>query len=185
MDASYGVVKTSDRPDLADFQCNGALAAAKKLKQNPRALGEKIAERVRALPLFSDVSVAGPGFVNMTLSDAFLAEQLGHLSPDNGHGEWQNPTPENIVIDYGGPNVAKPLHVGHLRAAIIGEALKRMLRAAGHTVTGDVHLGDWGLQMGQLISELELRAPDLPYFVDGSEGPFPVSYTHLTLPTKA
>ena len=171
-DARYGETKVSDRPDLAQFQCNGALAAAKAEKKNPRALGEAVAARLRDGGLFADVSLAGPGFINLTLADAAIAERLNALAADEKLGGWTMAS-ERIVIDYGGPNVAKPLHVGHLRSAIIGEALKRILTFVGCETIGDVHLGDWGLQMGQLISELEIRMPDLPYFDVDNEGPYP------------
>ncbi len=173
LDASYGSVKPADRPDLAQFQCNGALAAAKAAKQNPRALAEAVIEKLKERSEFAELTVAGPGFINIKMSDAFLGERIDSLAADEKHGGWGTAAPEKVVMDYGGPNVAKPLHVGHLRAAIIGESLKRIFRFAGDTVIGDVHLGDWGLQMGQLISELELRQPGLPYFAAGEEGPFP------------
>lgn len=163
-DAAYGVVKPADRPDLAQFQCNGALAAAKAAKVNPRALGESIVERLRKNAIFAEVTIAGPGFINLTLTDAALAERATAIANDPAAGRFAQKSGEKIVLDYGGPNVAKPLHVGHLRAAIIGESLKRILRFTGAEVIGDVHLGDWGLQMGQLISELELREPGLIYF---------------------
>lgn len=168
LDAKFGRVSRADRPDLAQFQCNGALAAAKAAKQNPRALAGEVIEKLAAADIFDDITIAGPGFINLTLRDDWLAARIA------GYGAgWRRTDPEKIVIDYGGPNVAKPLHVGHLRAAIIGESLKRIAQAAGDETIGDAHLGDWGLQMGQLISELELREPDLPYFSEGAEGPFP------------
>lgn len=173
LDAQFGKVKPADRPDLAQFQCNGALAAAKAAKQNPRAIAESVIAALKDRPEFADLTVAGPGFINIKLTDAFLSERLGALAADKKLGGWTVASKQKVVIDYGGPNVAKPLHVGHLRAAIIGESLKRILRFSGDEVIGDVHLGDWGLQMGQLISELELRQPDLPYFEEGAEGPFP------------
>lgn len=172
-DASFGAVRVSDRPDLAQFQCNGALAAAKQHKTNPRALGEKVAERLSKDDRFADTGIAGPGFINLTLADSFLERRLDELAADSRLGAWTNPSPQKIVLDFGGPNVAKPLHVGHLRSAIIGESLKRLMRFAGDTVTGDIHLGDWGLQMGQLITELELRQPELVYFDTSHEGPYP------------
>ncbi|MEM9169718.1 MAG: arginine--tRNA ligase [Pseudomonadota bacterium] len=173
LDAAFGAVRPSDRPDLAQFQCNGALAAAKQQKTNPRAIGEAVAKRLAALDLFADVGLAGPGFLNLTVTDAALSDRLRALAGQADVGAWRSASPESVVMDYGGPNVAKPLHVGHLRSAIIGEALKRLFRAAGDAVVADVHLGDWGLQMGQLISELELRRPDLPYFASPPAGPFP------------
>lgn len=168
LDAAYGRVARADRPDLAQFQCNGALAAAKAAKQNPRALAQTVIDNLDAPDIFADLGIAGPGFINITLNDGWLAGRL-----DDAAAAWRRQSPEKIVIDYGGPNVAKPLHVGHLRAAIIGESLKRIARAAGDTAIGDAHLGDWGLQMGQLISELEMRDPELAYFKEGATGPFP------------
>jgi len=173
VDPAFGRVRVSDRPDLCQFQCNGPLAAAKASGTNPRALAEAVAQRLARIPLFAKAEIAGPGFINLDLSDDALSARIARLAADPACGAWKTPTPGAIVIDYGGPNVAKPLHVGHLRSAIIGEALKRICRCAGDRVTGDIHLGDWGLQMGQLISELALRSPDLPYFAPGAEGPFP------------
>jgi arginyl-tRNA synthetase len=167
-DGAYGAVRVSDRPDLAQFQCNGALAAAKSAGGNPRDLGEKIAARLRADPVFASVTVAGPGFINMTLTDDALAARA-----NAGEGGWRSEVREKIILDYGGPNIAKPLHVGHLRSAIIGECLKRLFRAAGHEVIGDIHMGDWGLPMGQLITEVKRERPDLPYFDPGFTGPYP------------
>ena len=172
-DPAYGVVRPADRPDLAQFQCNGALAAAKREKQNPRALGEKIAEILQGHAAFRDAAVAGPGFINLNLADDFLSQKIDVLAADERLGGWLKPTPETLVLDYGGPNVAKPLHVGHLRSAIIGESLKRLFRFVGDKVTGDVHLGDWGLPMGQLITELKHEQPDLPYFDPNYKGDFP------------
>ncbi len=173
LDHALGAVKVADRPDLAQFQCNGALAAAKAAKKNPREIASAIAEKLSARAEFADVTVAGPGFINLKLTEAFLSARLDALAADARLGGWSKASPEKIVVDYGGPNVAKPLHVGHLRAAIIGESLKRIMRFAGDDVIGDVHLGDWGLQMGQLISELRLRQPDLVYFDADAKGPFP------------
>ena len=168
LDAAYGRVARADRPDLAQFQCNGALAAAKAAKENPRALAQRVIDNLNAETVFAEATIAGPGFINLKLNDAWLVDRMAVSG-----APWRKETPEKIVIDYGGPNVAKPLHVGHLRAAIIGESLKRIARAADDEVIGDAHLGDWGLQMGQLISELELRQPDLPYFDASNKGPFP------------
>lgn len=170
---SLGAVRISDRPDLAQFQCNGALAAAKAAKVNPRVVGEKIATLLRANPIFSEVSLAGPGFINLSLTDAALDERIDRLCGDRNLGGWKSARAETIVLDYGGPNVAKPLHVGHLRSAIIGECLKRLFRFVGHTVFGDIHLGDWGLPMGQLITEVRREQPDLAYFDAAYAGPYP------------
>ncbi|MEQ1931176.1 MAG: arginine--tRNA ligase [Parvularculaceae bacterium] len=166
-----GAVRFSDRPDLAQFQCNGALAAAKEKKAPPRAIAEVVVARLMDDPRLRDVAIAGPGFINFSLIDAELGRRVEAASTNATLGGWRK-APERIVVDFGGPNIAKPLHVGHLRSAIIGESLKRILRAAGDDVVGDIHLGDWGLQMGQLISELEARQPGLPYFRPG-DGPFP------------
>ncbi|WP_031555508.1 arginine--tRNA ligase [Parvularcula oceani] len=166
LDPALGAVRVSDRPDLAQFQCNGALAAARQAKANPRAIAEAVAARLREEGAFAAVEIAGPGFLNLVLADARLAE----AALADG---WQAGEAEKMIVDYGGPNVAKPLHVGHLRAALIGESIKRILRAAGHDAVGDIHLGDWGLQMGQLITELERERPDLPYWDESFEGPYP------------
>ena len=168
-----GVVQLSDRPDLAQYQCNGALAAAKAVKANPRALAEKIVVRLKEMPVFSEVSIAGPGFINLKVQDSFLESNLCALAanpnsvcPRSGEGK-------RVLVDFGGPNVAKPMHVGHLRSAIIGDCLQRLFRALAWETVSDVHLGDWGLQMGQLISELKLRQPNLPYFTDADLSPYP------------
>ncbi|ADM08522.1 arginyl-tRNA synthetase [Parvularcula bermudensis HTCC2503] len=175
VDPQFGAVQRSDRPDLAPFQCNGALAAAKQAKANPRAIGEAVKRRLDDNPIFEKVELAGPGFLNLTPADGALAEAAASLSTDPHLGAWQRPVDERqtIILDYGGPNVAKPLHVGHLRAAIIGESLKRLFRAVGDDVLGDIHLGDWGLQMGQLITQLAEEQPDLPYFDADFTGPYP------------
>jgi len=171
--AEFGVVKPSDRPDLAQFQCNGALIAAKQARTNPRALAEKIAGRLKQNPLFAKIEIAGPGFINLDLTDAALAMRAAAVVTDERLGAPDTGTGRTMVIDYGGPNVAKPMHVGHLRSAIIGDSLKRLFRANGWKVVGDVHLGDWGLQMGQLISEVELRGIAPIYFDANFTGPYP------------
>jgi arginyl-tRNA synthetase len=163
----------SGRVDLADYQCNGAMAAAKKLGRPPREVAVRIVSVLSLRPEFMEVSVAGPGFVNMSLSAAFLAEVARAQTEDPDFCLAKAATPERIIIDFGGPNVAKPLHVGHLRSVVIGESLRRILSSCGHHVLSDVHLGDWGLQMGQLMSELEIRQPHLPYFNAAFTGPYP------------
>jgi arginyl-tRNA synthetase len=173
LDPAFGQVIVSGRPDLAQFQCNGALAAAKAAKQNPRAIAEKVAESLRAEAIFRDVSLAGPGFINLSVTDAYLAQAMNRVAGDARLGQPVKEKPEMVVLDYGGPNIAKPMHVGHLRAAIIGDAIRRIFKFVGDTTVGDVHMGDWGLQMGMLISELEIRRPDLPYFKPGFNGPYP------------
>lgn len=172
-DPSWGAVRVSDRPDLAQFQCNGALGAAKAAKVNPRAVAEKIAARLKGEAMFADVALAGPGFINLKLTDASLSARIAALGSDERLGGWAAPAAETIILDYGGPNVAKPLHVGHLRSAIIGECLKRLFRFVGHKVIGDIHLGDWGLPMGQLITEVKREQPTLAYFDPAFSGPYP------------
>ncbi len=174
LEPATGVVRFSDRPEFGQFQSNGALAAAKANKANPREIAEAIATRLKTDARLKDVSVAGPGFINLSLSDDELSRRAEALAQDAAAGGWRNPRPQRMVIDYGGPNVAKPLHVGHLRSAIIGESLKRLMRAAGDHVISDIHLGDWGLPMGQLITELARERPDLPYFDPAFEGPYPL-----------
>ncbi|MEM9750175.1 MAG: arginine--tRNA ligase [Pseudomonadota bacterium] len=170
---NLGAVQTADRPDLAQFQCNGAMPAAKIAKRKPRDIAEGVAARLRAHADFASVEPAGPGFLNITLADAALETALKAAVADPKLGGWTKPE-ERIILDYGGPNVAKPLHVGHLRAAIIGESLKRLFRFVGDEVIGDIHLGDWGLPMGMLIADLKRTQPALPYFSDDKpDGPFP------------
>ena len=167
LDEAFGLVQLSDRPDLAQFQCNGALAAAKQAKSNPRAIAEKIAARLKTDPRFSKVEIAGPGFINLDLGDAALDARVA--APDAP----ATPNGKTALIDFGGPNVAKPMHVGHLRSAVIGDCLQRLFRANGWQVVSDIHLGDWGLQMGQLISEVEVKGIAPIYFDAGFEGPYP------------
>ena len=173
LSAAFGVVQPSDRPDLAQFQCNGALAAAKQIKAKPRDVAQKVAEHLKRQALFAKVEVAGPGFINLDVTDAALAARAAAMACEDRLGSPQTGTGKTMVIDYGGPNVAKPMHVGHLRSAIIGDSLKRLFRANGWTVFGDIHLGDWGLQMGQLISEVGLRGAAPLYFDQAYEGPYP------------
>ena len=167
-------VTPSNRPDLGQFQSNGALAVAKPLKRNPR----EIAERIRTVLMarhggeLRDVSLAGPGFVNISLTDDFLAAHLNGLTDDARLGVARKPA-ETVILDYGGPNIAKPMHVGHLRASIIGDALRRLFLFVGDRALGDVHLGDWGLPMGQIIAEVARRQPDLPYFDPAQSAPYP------------
>lgn len=146
-----GRVTVSDRPELADFQCNGALAAAKAAKANPRDIAGRVAERLRGDPRLASAEVAGPGFVNLRVADGALAERAEAIASDARAGAARVAEPRRVVVDYGGPNVAKPMHVGHLRSSIIGESLKRLFRFRGDEVWGDAHFGDWGFQMGLLI----------------------------------
>jgi len=163
----FGTVQRSDRPDLGQFQCNGALTAAKKAGKNPREIATRVAAHLKANGIFSKIEIAGPGFLNFDVEDAVLADRLSR--PDGAATVAQRP----MVIDFGGPNVAKAMHVGHLRSAIIGDCLQRLFRANGWRVTSDVHLGDWGLQMGQLISEIGHRDLAPVYFDPSFEGPYP------------
>lgn len=173
VDAALARVVASDRPDLADFQSNGALAAAKALKANPRELAAKVAERLAADPRLSSVEVAGPGFINLKLSDAALAQRAAEVAADTAlAGASLNTPSRKVVIDYAGPNVAKPMHVGHLRSSIIGESLKRLFRFRGDTVWGDAHFGDWGFQMGLLITACGDENLADVFMADG-DGPFP------------
>ena len=164
-----GAVRESDRPDLAPFQCNGAMAAAGALKKkgeksNPRDIAAAVVAALEGNSKIERLEIAGPGFINVVPSPALVNLRAGELAADARTGAAVMSKAKTIVIDYGGANVAKPMHVGHLRSAVIGESLKRLLRYRGHTVIGDVHLGDWGLQMGHLITELEDEQPSLPYF---------------------
>jgi arginyl-tRNA synthetase len=169
----FGQVQPSDRPDLAQFQCNGALAAAKETRTNPRALATKIAATLAADPIFAKVEIAGPGFINLDVTDHALQDRAGAMANDKRLGAPEAGKGKTLVIDFGGPNVAKPMHVGHLRSAIIGDCLQRLFRANAWNVVGDVHLGDWGLQMGQLISEIGRRGTAALYFKADIEGPYP------------
>jgi arginyl-tRNA synthetase len=161
LDPALGAVKRSDRPDLAEFQCNGAMAAAKQAGKPPRAIAEAVAARLAADPLIAGLEIAGPGFLNLTVSAEAVTARARALAADGRCGLPAVASPRRVVIDYGGPNVAKPMHVGHLRTAIIGESLKRLFRARGDTVWGDAHFGDWGFQMGLLIVALEDELGDL------------------------
>jgi arginyl-tRNA synthetase len=173
-----GRVTASDRPDLADFQSNGALAAAQSQKRdggakvNPREIAERVAERLKADPSLASVEIAGPGFINLTLSDDALTTRVRAIAADPLRGASAVTAPRRVMVDYAGPNVAKPMHVGHLRASIIGEAIKRIFRFRGDAVWGDAHFGDWGFQMGLLIVAVGDEQPGLA-FLAGGEGPFP------------
>jgi arginyl-tRNA synthetase len=155
--ADLGVVRVSDRPDLCQFQCNGAMAAAKVAGKNPREIATGLAETLTAREEFSKVEIAGPGFINLDITDEFLTSHLAALAEDERAGVIEVSGKETVMLDYGGPNIAKPMHVGHLRASIIGDALRRICAFAGYNALGDVHMGDWGLPMGQIITELEER----------------------------
>ena len=172
-DSKYGMVTLSNRPDLCQYQCNGALVAAKLYKKAPIMIANEVVDIIKDNKAFDKIEAIMPGFINITLTTAYLAEYLNVMSKTEQYGAEKAEKPQTIVIDYGGPNVAKPLHVGHLRSAIIGESIKRIGRFLGHNVIGDVHLGDWGLQMGLIITELKKRQPDLVYFDENYTGEYP------------
>lgn len=173
-DAKYAKVTLSNRPDLCEYQCNGAMAAAKEYKKAPFMIADEVVEKLAANPMFAMAESVKPGFLNLKIDEAYLADYVAKMQEDDGRfGCEKTETPKTIMIDYGGPNVAKPLHVGHLRSAIIGESVKRIGKFMGHNVIGDVHLGDWGLQMGLIITELKQRRPELVYFDDTYTGEYP------------
>ncbi len=189
-DAAYGRVTVSNRPDLCLYQCNGALAAAKAYKCAPIQIANAVAEKLDKAD-FSKCDAVMPGFINLDLSDAFLQNYLEEMRTAEDFGVEKIGEGKTIVVDYGGANVAKPLHIGHLRPAIIGEALKRLYKFFGYNTIGDIHLGDWGLQMGLIIAELQGRQPDLCYFDENytgeypSESPFTLSELEEIYPTAS
>jgi len=168
-----GGVSESGRPDLAPYQCNGAMAAAKLARTNPRAVAQAVAGRLADLLPDVNVEIAGPGFLNLTPPPGLYADRAEALGADERTGASKTPRPLRVLIDFGGPNVAKPMHVGHLRSSVIGDSLQRLFRFRGHEVVSDIHLGDWGLQMGHLVTELEDEQPDLIYFDAAYTGPYP------------
>ena len=171
--AELGGVMESDRPDLAPYQCNGAMAAAKIAKQPPRAIAETVADQIKAAAPELQIEIAGPGFLNLTPPSSAYSARLNEIAADPRAGAEAAVDPITVMIDFGGPNVAKPMHVGHLRSSVIGDSLQRLLRFRGHAVVSDIHLGDWGLQMGHLVTELEDEQPDLVYFDADFTGPYP------------
>ncbi len=172
-DAAYAKVTLSNRPDLCEYQCNGALAAAKQYHKNPMEIAEKVAETLKASPLFASAEAVRPGFLNLNISADAVAAQLNAMQDAPRFGAEGVGEGKTIILDYGGANVAKPLHVGHLRSAIIGESLKRICRYLGFNAIGDVHLGDWGLQMGLIIEQVRDEQPELPYFDKDFTGEYP------------
>ena len=188
-DPAYAVVRTSDRPDLCEFQCNGAMSAAKQYHKAPIAIAQEVIAQCPDAASFTAEAVP-PGFLNLNAKPEFLASFLTEMASCDGPAVPRTEHPKKIIVDYGGPNVAKPLHVGHLRAAVIGESIKRIARAVGNEVLGDIHLGDWGLQIGLVITELRHRMPDLPYFREGAteypeKAPFTVSELEEIYPTAS
>ena len=171
-DPAYGRVTVSNRPDLCEYQCNGALAAAKVYHKAPIQIAQAVAEKLDPQD-FDTIDAVMPGFLNLRLSGAFLQAYLEEMRISDRFGVEQDPNPKTIVVDYGGPNVAKPLHIGHLRSAIIGESMKRICKFFGNRAIGDIHLGDWGLQMGLIIAGLSEQQPELPYFDESFTGPYP------------
>lgn len=190
-DEALGKVTISNRPDLCEYQCNGAMAGAKQYHKAPIMIANDVAGCLQESKIFSEVTAVAPGFLNMKIKEDFLISYLSEMQKEDKFGYEESGRGKKIVIDYGGPNVAKPLHVGHLRSAIIGESIKRICRYAGAEVIGDIHLGDWGLQMGLIIYELSLRKPDLPYFQDDytgeypTEAPFTISELEEIYPTAS
>ena len=172
-EASYGKVGISNRPDLCEYQCNGAMAGAKKYKKAPIMIANDVVAALKEDPMFDEIVAVNPGFINIRVAGDFVAEYLNGMQADERLSVEKAAEPKTIMIDYGGANVAKPLHVGHLRSAIIGESIKRIGRFVGHKVIGDVHLGDWGLQMGLIITEVKERQPELVYFDESYEGEYP------------
>ncbi|MGN1181232.1 MAG: arginine--tRNA ligase [Suilimivivens sp.] len=172
-DRELGKVTLSNRPDLCEYQCNGAMAGAKLYKKAPVMIAGEVAEQCKDSEVFAQVCAVAPGFLNLKVKEAFVTKYLKGMAESDKFGLDAPEHPKKIIIDYGGPNVAKPLHVGHLRSAIIGESIKRIARYAGHDVIGDIHLGDWGLQMGLIIHELKERKPELVYFDEAYTGEYP------------
>ena len=171
-DPACGRVTVSNRPDLCEFQCNGAMPAAKQHHKAPLVIAQDVVDRLQDGSVFASAEAVKPGFINLRVQPAYLAAHLEQMRQSERLGVTGERKPRGVVLDYGGPNVAKPLHIGHLRSAIIGESIKRIYRYFGDNVVGDIHLGDWGLQIGLIIAELERRKPDLPYFDESFTGPY-------------
>ncbi len=164
--ADLGRVTPSDRPDLADFQCNGALAAAKIARKPPRDIAQGVVDRLTGHPDLASVEIAGLGFINMRVSPSALSARANQIAQDDRKGAVEVAEARRVLVDYAGPNVAKPMHVGHLRASIIGEAVKRIYRFRGDLVLGDAHFGDWGFQMGLLIVAVMEEVPFIRALMD-------------------
>ena len=172
-DPALGRVTLSNRPDLCEYQCNGAMAGAKQYHKAPIMIANEVAAKCQDSDVFAEVTAVAPGFLNCKVKDSFVADYVKEMAEAEKFGLESPAHPQKIIIDYGGPNVAKPLHVGHLRSAVIGESVKRIERYCGHEVIGDIHLGDWGLQMGLVITEMKERYPDLVYFDESFDGEYP------------
>ena len=168
-----GKVSISNRPDLCEYQCNGAMAGARKYKKAPIMIANDVAAKLADSQVFEKVDAVAPGFLNFTLSREFVGNYVKEMRTFDKFGLEEAQTPLEMVIDYGGPNVAKPLHVGHLRSGVIGESIKRIVRYMGHHIIGDIHLGDWGQPMGLIMNELHIRKPDLVYFDESYTGEYP------------
>ena len=168
-----GKVTVSNRPDLCEYQCNGAMAGAKQYKKAPLMIANDVAAKLSNSTVFEKAEAVAPGFLNLTLKNEFVGAYVKEMRTVDKYGLEETKNPLKIVIDYGGPNVAKPLHVGHLRSAIIGESVKRIARYVGHNVVGDIHLGDWGQPMGLIMNELKIRKPELVYFDESYTGEYP------------
>lgn len=172
-DRSYARVTLSNRPDLCEYQCNGAMAGAKVYKKAPIRIANDVIADLTDKRYIGEIEAVNPGFINIKVCAASAAEYLNAMKEDGNLGLSETDTPQTIIMDYGGPNVAKPLHVGHLRSAVIGESIKRIARKMGHKVLADIHLGDWGYQMGLIVAELKVRKPQLPYFDEAYTGEYP------------
>ncbi|MDD3240503.1 MAG: arginine--tRNA ligase [Lachnospira sp.] len=172
-DEEYAKVTISNRPDLCEYQCNGAMAAAKAYKKAPFMIADEVVAKLSDHAMFESIESVKPGFINMILGKEFLAKYLDEMAATDKFGYASKEEAKTIIVDFGGANAAKPLHVGHLRSAVIGESVKRISKFAGNKVIGDVHLGDWGLQMGLIIEELRDRKPELPYFDESFTGEYP------------
>ena len=168
-----GRVTISNRPDLCEYQCNGAMAGAKQYKKAPLVIAQEVAAVLQESAVFSEVSAVAPGFLNLKVRERFLTAYVKAMRTEEKFGFEKPESPRKAVIDYGGPNIAKPLHVGHLRSAVIGESVKRILRYCGHEVIGDIHLGDWGQPLGLVITELKEWQPTLVYFDEAYTGEYP------------
>ena len=172
-DKKYAQVTLSNRPDLCEYQCNGAMAGAKTYRKAPIVIANDVVDRLKDSRCLEEVNAVNPGFINMKMKKEYVADYLNQMSAAENMGLETAKKPKMIIVDYGGPNVAKPLHVGHLRSAIIGESIKRIARYMGHKVVGDIHLGDWGQPMGLIMNELRVRKPDLVYFDEDYAGAYP------------